>query len=86
MAFVTGQVGFIDFSTSNPNNVTGTTFTNAVDSIGGAGTHLAVYPGGGLQFFIGPFGLRADAGDEIYMANGTTHNNIRVTFGPTIRF
>lgn len=84
-AFVTGQVGFMNFTTSNPNNVTGTDFTNAVDSIGGTGTHLAVYPGGGLEFFLGPIGLRADAGDDIYLANGT-HNNIRVTFGPTIRF
>ena len=85
MAFVTGQVGFIDFSTSNPNSVSGTTFTNAVNGIGGAGTHLAVYPGGGLEFFLGPIGLRADIGDDIYLANGT-HNDMRVTFGPTIRF
>lgn len=84
-AFVTGQVGFIDFSTSNPNNVSATGATNAVSGIGGAGTHFAAYPGGGLEFFLGPVGIRADAGDELYLANGT-HNNLRVTFGPSIRF
>lgn len=85
IAFVTGQVGFIDFSTSNPNNADPTTFANAVNGIGGAGTHLAVYPGGGLEFFAGPIGLRADVGDELYVANGA-HSNLRVTFGPSIRF
>jgi hypothetical protein len=85
VAFITGQVGFVDFSTSNPNNVSSTSFTNAVNGIGGSGTHFAAYPGGGLEFFLGPVGIRADAGDEIYLANGA-HNNLRVTFGPTIRF
>jgi hypothetical protein len=33
----------------------------------------------------GAIGLRADVGDEIYFNNGT-HNNLRVTFGPTFRF
>jgi hypothetical protein len=84
-AFVTGQVGFIDFSTSNPNNVNSTTFANAVNGVGGSGTHFAAYPGGGIEFFLGPIGIRADAGDEIYLANGT-YNNLRVTFGPSIRF
>lgn len=84
-AFVTGQVGFIDFTTSNPNNVSGAGFSNAVSSIGGSGTHFAAYPGGGLEFFGGPIGLRISAGDEIYLANGT-HSNLRATIGPTFRF
>lgn len=84
-AYVTGQVGFIDFTTSNPNNVSSTDFSNAVDSIGGSGTHFAAYPGAGLEFFGGPIGLRITAGDEMYLANGT-HNNLRATIGPTIRF
>ncbi len=84
-AFVTGQVGFVDFSTSNPNNVSSTGVTNAINGIGGGGTHFAAYPGGGLEFFLGPVGIRADVGDELYLANGT-HNNMRVTFGPSIRF
>ncbi|HEY1648657.1 MAG TPA: hypothetical protein VGF96_11770 [Terracidiphilus sp.] len=84
-AFVTGKLGFIDFSTSNPNNVTGSQFSNSVSGVGGAGTHLAFYPGGGVEGFFGPVGLRLEAGDEIYLNNGT-YNNLRVTVGPTIRF
>ena len=84
-AFVTGKVGFINWTNSNPNNVTGTQFSNSVSSVGGAGTHLALYPGGGIEGFWGPIGLRLDAGDEIYLDNGT-YNNLRVTLGPTIRF
>lgn len=85
-AFIEGKVGFIDFSTtSNGNVVSGGTFSNAIGGIGGGGTHLAVFPGGGIEAFLGPIGLRLDVGDEIYVANGA-HNNLRVTFGPTIRF
>lgn len=84
-AFVTGKMGFVNFSYSNPNVVSGTTFSNSVNGVGGPGTHLAFYPGGGLEFFVGPIGIRAEAGDEIYLDNGA-YNNLRVTFGPTIRF
>lgn len=83
--FATGKVGFVDFSVNNSGNVTSTGATSAVSGVGGSGTHLAVYPGGGIEGFFGPIGLRAEAGDEIYFDNGT-YNNLRVTFGPTIRF
>jgi len=83
--FVTGKLGFINFSESNPTVVSGSTFTGAVNSVGGPGTHLAFYPGGGFEGFIGPIGLRAEVGDEFYLDNGT-YSNLRVTFGPTIRF
>lgn len=84
-AFVTGKVGFVDFSVNNSGNVTAGGATNAVSAVGGSGTHLAVYPGGGIEGFFGPIGLRAEAGDEVYIDNGA-HNDLRVTFGPTIRF
>jgi hypothetical protein len=83
--FATGKLGFVDFTTSSPNNVTGGQFAGAVSGIGGAGTHVALYPGGGFEGFIGPVGIRAEAGDEIYLNNGAW-NNLRVTVGPTIRF
>jgi hypothetical protein len=83
--FATGKVGFIDFSTNTSGVTTGSTFTGAVDGVGNAATHLAIYPGGGIEFFAGPFGLRAEAGDEIYVNNGT-YNNLRVTAGPVLRF
>ena len=43
------------------------------------------YPGGGLEGHLGPVGLRLEAGDEMYFNHGT-HNNLRMTFGPYIRF
>lgn len=84
-AFLTGKVGFINFTSTNPNNVSGSQFSGSVSSVGGPGTFLALYPGGGLEGFWGPFGFRLDAGDEIYLNNGT-YNNLRVAFGPTFRF
>lgn len=84
-AFLEGKIGFINFSTNNSGVVSGSTFSGAVTGVGGSGTHLAFFPGGGIEAFIGPIGLRADVGDEIYLNNGT-HNNLRVTLGPTIRF
>ncbi|MBO0911015.1 MAG: outer membrane beta-barrel protein [Acidobacteria bacterium] len=82
--FVTAKVGFINFSTTT-SAVTFGTLGTAFSSVGGAGTHFAVYPGGGLEGFWGPFGLRAEVGDTIYLNNGT-FNNLRVTFGPQLRF
>jgi hypothetical protein len=82
--FVTGKVGFIDFSTSG-GAVNGTNFSNAINGVGNAGTHVAFYPGAGIEGFIGPVGLRLDVGDEIYLNNGA-YNNLRVTFGPHFRF
>jgi hypothetical protein len=83
--FVTGKLGFLDFSSSTATSVTGSQFSNGVSGIGGSGTHLAFYPGGGFEGFFGPIGLRAEVGDEIYLNNGT-YNNLRVTVGPTFRF
>jgi hypothetical protein len=83
--FATGKVGFINFSTNTTGVVSGSTFGNSVSGVGGSGTHLAFYPGGGIEGFLGPVGLRAEAGDEIYLNNGT-YNNLRITFGPTFRF
>ena len=39
----------------------------------------------GLEGHLGPVGLRLDVGDEIYFASGT-HHNLRLAFGPYIRF
>ena len=82
--FVTGKVGFINFNTTTA-AVTPGTVGNAISGVGGSGTHFAAYPGVGVEGFWGPFGLRLDVGDEIYLNNGT-FNNLRVTFGPQFRF
>jgi len=84
-AFVTGKVGFTEFSHSSTTTVSGTTFSNSFDQFGGGTTHFAAYPGGVIEGFFGPIGLRVEAGDQIYFNNGT-YNNLRVTFGPEIRF
>jgi hypothetical protein len=84
-AFVTGKVGFTEFSHSTTTTVSGETFDNAFDQFGGGTTHIAVYPGGGIEGFFGALGLRVEAGDQMYFNNGT-YNNLRVTFGPTLRF
>jgi hypothetical protein len=80
--FVTGKVGFENFSGTNLGVPTG--FASAVGLTGSA-TYFALYPGGGIEAFVGPFGVRAEVGDNIFFNNGA-HNNLRVTFGPQFRF
>lgn len=80
--FVTGKVGFDNFGINHQNAQTG--FTDTVGLTNGA-TYFAVYPGGGIEAFAGPIGLRAEIGDDIYFNSGA-HNNIRVTVGPQLRF
>jgi len=59
-------------------------FTNAV-GLGAGATYFALYPGGGIEAFAGPIGVRAEVGDNIFFNNGM-HNNLRVSFGPQFRF
>jgi hypothetical protein len=83
--FATGKVGFVNFSTTNTSAASGSTFTSGVSGVGNGGNFLAVYPGGGIEGFAGPIGIRLEAGDEIYFNNGA-RNNLRLEFGPTFRF
>lgn len=80
--FLTGKVGFDNFSVTNQNAPAG--FTNAVGLANGA-TYFAVYPGGGIEAFAGPIGLRLEIGDDIFFNNGA-HNNLRASIGPQFRF
>ena len=82
-AYVTGKLGFVNFSVSDQNAPNG--FVGALGGVQTGNTSFAMYPGAGVEGFWGPIGLRLEAGDEIYFDNGT-HNNFRVTFGPTFRF
>jgi hypothetical protein len=85
-AFVDAKLGFLDFSTScNAPAGSPSCFSTSLSSFGGSSTHFDFFPGGGIEGFWGPFGLRVDAGDEIYWNNGA-NNNLRVAFGPTFRF
>ena len=81
-AFVTGKVGFDNFSVTNQNAPSGFTSSIGLDK---GKTDFAVYPGAGVEAFAGPFGLRLEVGDEVYFDHGS-HNNLKVTFGPQIRF
>lgn len=80
--FVTGKVGFENFTLSGRGAPTG--FATAV-GLGSGSTNFALYPGGGIEAFAGPIGVRAEIGDNIFFNNGM-HNNMRISFGPQFRF
>ena len=82
--FATLKAGFIDFRLS-PSLLP---YSNVVSSVLGLRTSsvsAALYPAGGVEASLGPVGLRFELGDEIYFNSGA-HNNLRITFGPIIRF
>lgn len=82
--FITFKGGFMDFRLS-PGLLP---LSNAVSTFLGLRTstwNAAIYPGAGVEAAIGPVGLRFELGDEVYFNNGA-HNNLRLTFGPIVRF
>ena len=82
-AFLTVKGGLITFRGGNPS------FIGTVNAIPGGDTDAVLYPGGGLEAYAGPIGVRLDVGDEIYFAGsnaGGAHHNLKVSFGPHIRF
>ena len=82
--FATFKAGFIDFRLS-PSLLP---YSNIISTIVGLRTsnvNAAVYPAGGIEGVLGPVGLRFEIGDEVYFNQGG-HNNLRITFGPTVRF
>lgn len=82
--FVTLKAGFLN-TRFDARPATVGTFLSSVDSLRSQDVSGILYPGGGLEGHIGPLGLRLDVGDEMYFNNGT-HHNLRVAFGPYIRF
>jgi hypothetical protein len=81
--FVTGKTGFINFTSNNLGATAG--FKGALGAVNDGNTKFAVYPGAGIEVFAHHVGLRAEIGDEIYF-DGGARNNVRVTFGPQLRF
>jgi opacity protein-like surface antigen len=77
--FATGKVGFVNFASSDQS------VAQAFGNVDAGNTRFAVYPGVGLEGYWGHFGMRAEVGDEIYFSGGA-RNNLRVTFGPQLRF
>jgi hypothetical protein len=82
--FITAKGGFMNFR-FDQRAATFATFTSSVETLRTNNVSAVFYPGGGLDAHIGPIGVRLDVGDEIYFANGA-HHNMRVAFGPMIRF
>jgi hypothetical protein len=82
--FLTLKGGFVNFRL-DPRPASFAGFASSVDNLRANNVSGEIYPGAGLEGHLGPVGLRLEAGDEIYFA-GSTHHNLRVAFGPFIRF
>ncbi len=82
--FATMKVGFIDFRLST-SLLPYVDIVSPILNLRTSNLNAALYPGAGIEATLGPIGLRLEAGDEIYFNQGA-HNNLRITFGPVIRF
>jgi hypothetical protein len=82
--FVVAKGGLINFGIGGP--VTAGTFANQIGTIRDGDTDGVFYPGGGIEINAGVFGIRAEAGDEIYFNNNGANHNLKIQAGPQIRF
>jgi hypothetical protein len=82
--FVTLKGGFIDFRLS-PSLIPYSSVVSTALGIRTSSVNATLYPGVGAEATLGPVGLRLEFGDAIYF-NGGAHNNLRITFGPILRF
>jgi len=81
-AFVVLKGGFVNFGVSG---ISGAAFRSQVANVPAGNTDAVFYPGAGVEFFAGRFGVRAEVGDEMYFDNGANHN-LKISFGPQFRF
>ncbi|MGA8622120.1 MAG: hypothetical protein WB660_26815 [Candidatus Sulfotelmatobacter sp.] len=82
--FVTLKAGFMDFRLS-PSLLPDSDVVSTVLGLRTSNLNAAIYPAAGVEAALGPVGVRLEAGDEIYFNSGA-HNNLRITFGPILRF
>jgi hypothetical protein len=82
--FITLKGGFMDFRLS-PSLLPLSTVESTLLGLRTSSLNVAMYPGAGVEAVLGPVGLRLELGDDIYFNSGA-HNNLRVTFGPILRF
>ncbi len=82
--FVTVKAGFVDFRLS-PSLLPYSNLASTILGIRTSNVNAALYPAGGIEAALGPVGLRFEIGDEVYFNSGG-HNNLRITFGPILRF
>lgn len=83
-AYGTVKGGFLNLR-FDPRPATFSTFTSDVDLLRSNNVNGVFYPGGGVEIYAGPIGIRAEIGDLMYFNNGA-HNNLRFEVGPNIRF
>jgi hypothetical protein len=76
--------GFVNFGVGGP--VTAGAINAQIGSITDGNTDKAFYPGGGIEFNRGKWGIRAEGGDEMIWFNDGVHHSFRVAFGPQLRF
>jgi len=82
--FAVVKGGLLNFGVSH----TAVTVGNVTDQFGNikdGDTNGVFYPGGGVEFNAGIFGIRLEAGDEMFFDNGAQHN-FKFMGGPQIRF
>lgn len=82
--FLEVKGGFVNYS-FDARNASFDTFVSSIQNLREQNMNAALMPGGGLEGRIGPLGLRLDVGDEMYFNHGT-HHNLKVMFGPFVRF
>lgn len=86
--FVTVKAGVVDFRLSPSllsNIFPSGSLVSSILGLRTSNLNVAIYPGAGVEAALGPVGLRFELGDEVYFNNGA-HNNLRLTFGPIVRF
>jgi hypothetical protein len=82
--FVTLKGGFVDFRLS-PSLLPYSNVASTVLGLRTSNLNAAIYPALGAEASLGPVGLRLEFGDAVYFNDGA-HNNLRITFGPFVRF
>jgi hypothetical protein len=85
--FATVKAGVVDFRIPPPPSSLAFfgPSTSGIENLRARSANAALYPGAGIEAFLGPIGLRIEAGDEMVFARGV-HHNWKATFGPQIRF
>jgi hypothetical protein len=83
--FLTLKGGFINFQLS-PKPASFNTFVSSVNNLRSNNVTGVLYPGVGAEGHLGPIGLRIEGGDEMYFIGKVTHHNVRLAFGPFLRF
>jgi hypothetical protein len=79
--FAVAKGGFVHLGSDLKETFNGTPVFTASSS----DTHGAFYPGGGVEFLKQRWGVRLEAGDEIFWSGGANHN-FKLMAGPVFRF